>query len=43
MTKTLDIYGDGDVALLYPPQIDQICPSFQSFFYMSVMEFLNDE
>ena len=43
VTVSIRCYGDGDVALLYPPQIDQICPSFQTFFYMSVMEFLNDE
>ena len=43
VTVSIRCYGDGDVALLCPPQIDQICPSFQTFFYMSVMEFLNDE
>jgi len=43
-TVTVSIHcygdGDGDIALLYPPQIDQICPSFQTFFCMSVMNFL---
>lgn len=44
VTVSIRCYGDGDVALLYPPQIDQIqYVLYFKLFCMSVIDFLNDE